>query len=223
MTLSTDHLERWRIAQKKEDGFWRREDVLDAQIARVVSRYGSTLRELGASLHNDARVLDFGCGPTCPGRYVQGRSVTFLDPLMWSYQQTYGPQLPERGKVRAIAERIPVADETFDAAVTFNALDHMVDPGAVLEEVARVFKPGGALIIGIFLHAKPIATVRRYVDFYLPFVREDAHPYSYTRDDVAALISRRYGIESERSLYHPGNALTRWTHRDDRVFVCRRR
>lgn len=223
MTLSTDHVERWRIAQKKEDGFWRRDDVLVAQIERVVSRYGPALEELAASLAPDARILDFGCGPTCPGRYIDRGLVTFLDPLMSSYQETYGQQLPERGKVRAIAERIPVPDGIFDAAVTFNALDHMVDPRAVLEEVARVLKPGGALIVGVFLHSAPIAALRRCVDRYLAFAREDAHPYSCTVGDVESLLSGRYVIESQVSVHHPGNRLTRWAHRDDRVFFCRRR
>ena len=44
-------------------------------------------------------------------------------------------------------EEIPIEDETLDAAVMFLVAHYIADPDAVMQEAARVVKPGGRLVI----------------------------------------------------------------------------
>ena len=47
--------------------------------------------------------------------------------------------------VEGVAEALPVADETFDAAVLMGVLCTVPDPAAALDELRRVLRPGGEL------------------------------------------------------------------------------
>jgi len=48
--------------------------------------------------------------------------------------------------VLADAERLPFADETFDAAAALWMLYHVAEPIVVLQQAARVLKPGGSFV-----------------------------------------------------------------------------
>lgn len=219
---SRDRERRWRAAQAKEDEFWKRGTVLEGELRRVRDRYEPVFREVAGRLGPDARILDVGCGPTCPARLFDVAARVFLDPLMESYASTYGDALPPDGLVAARAEELPVPDGSFDVAVSTNALDHMVDPDAVLGEIHRVLKADGTFVLGIFLHSPPIAVLRRFVDRWLPFAREDAHPYHFTRESIRSLLERRFRVEREILVHRKDDALVPSFHREDRVYLCRR-
>ena len=83
-------------------------------------------------------------------------------------------------------------------------------------------KPDGAFLLGLFLHSPFIATLRRGVDRFLPFVREDAHPYHYTRATARELLERHFRIEREVMVFRRDDALVPSFHREDRMFICRK-
>lgn len=51
------------------------------------------------------------------------------------------------GAVGADAARLPFADETVDAVLILDALHHMGEPQTVVDEAARVLRPGGVLLL----------------------------------------------------------------------------
>jgi SAM-dependent methyltransferase len=51
--------------------------------------------------------------------------------------------------VRATAEELPFADETFDAAILGEVLEHIDDDGAGLRGASRVVRPGGVIAISV--------------------------------------------------------------------------
>lgn len=214
---------RWRYAQSKEDGFWKRNGVFDDQIARVVSRYGQVIAELSKELKPESNILDVGCGPTCAGALFSVGSKSFLDPLMDSYLKTYPEKLPEGEKLCCPAESIPKEDESFDVVISVNALDHMINPVEVLSEIRRVLKKNGTFLLGIFLHPAPIAFLRRFIENCLPFLREDAHPYSYTLASIRELLDEYFDIAKEIRVYKKDSALFPSLHREDWMFVCRKK
>jgi arsenite methyltransferase len=54
---------------------------------------------------------------------------------------------PQVGFLRADAQRLPLRDQTVDAAVSIAVLQLIPDPVATLSEIARVLRPGGRLAV----------------------------------------------------------------------------
>jgi SAM-dependent methyltransferase len=54
--------------------------------------------------------------------------------------------------IRAFAERLPLTDESFDAVICGELLEHSLDPAVILREAVRVLRPGGVLV-GSIPHA----------------------------------------------------------------------
>lgn len=89
-------------------------------------------------------LLDLGAGAgIVPQMNFRGRCarVCGLDP---DERVRTNPYLDE-GRV-GVGEHVPWPDATFDVVTADNVLEHLDDPLAVLREVARVLKPGGAFL-----------------------------------------------------------------------------
>ena len=61
--------------------------------------------------------------------------------------------------VQGDAGRIPLADDTVDAAMVVDAFHHMPDQQAVVEEAARVVRPGGVFVAREFDPSHPLGWV----------------------------------------------------------------
>ena len=48
------------------------------------------------------------------------------------------------------AEKLPAADDAFDAVVTWSAFEHIDDPSVVLTEIRRVLRPDGVLFLQLW-------------------------------------------------------------------------
>jgi SAM-dependent methyltransferase len=46
---------------------------------------------------------------------------------------------------------LPFADDEFDTVLDFSTIDHVADPARVLDEYQRVLKPGGRLVLVVWL------------------------------------------------------------------------
>jgi ubiquinone/menaquinone biosynthesis C-methylase UbiE len=223
MESSGEQKERWSAAQSKEDAFWQRDGVLDSQMDRVISRYGPVLKKIEEQLHTHSTILDVGCGPTCSAQLFSVGLKTYLDPLMDSYLETYPEKLPEGEKICSTAEDIPKPNESFHVVLCVNALDHMIHPDKALAEMCRVLKRDGIFVLGIFLHPPAIAIFRRFIERWLPIFREDAHPYSYTLKIIREVLNNYFTIQEEIRVFRKDSALIPSLHREDWMFVCKKR
>lgn len=91
--------------------------------------------------HGSGRVLDLGGGNGLLARHLQERGMTsvVLD------QAGYVATAP-RPVVQGNAQAIPFRDQSFDAVAALWMLYHVTDPVLVLEEAARVLRPGGSFV-----------------------------------------------------------------------------
>jgi ubiquinone/menaquinone biosynthesis C-methylase UbiE len=111
-------------------------------------------RALGLTSHGKA--MDLGCGPgylvidlaaQAPGLCVTGIDLS-LAMLNRAKAHTQLAGLEARATFKqADAQRIPVPDRSFDLVVSSFSLHHWDDPVAVLNEVARILRPGGSFLI----------------------------------------------------------------------------
>ena len=139
--------------------------TLEALVARFEERgkhhlFSAMLHEYVDAMRfaDNATVLDLGCGSGLAARAVAQRpgyrgKVTGVD--LSPYLVEVATRLAkEQGLADRIdfrtgdVHRLEFADGSFDALVAHTLLSHVADPGAVLEEAARVVRPGG--MVGIF-------------------------------------------------------------------------
>ena len=99
----------------------------------------------GKYLDGSRRVLDLGAGTGVidaldwrgPGRRVIGIDP---DPRISGH-----PFLDDRA--RGSGSELPFRDESFDAVVTVNVMEHIANPNSILLEVHRILKRGGVFLV----------------------------------------------------------------------------
>ena len=116
-------------------------DLLNEHIAR----YG-----FAESLVSERRVLDAGCGVGYGAKRLARRATLVaavdvaLEPLRLCRSE-YGAA--NMNQCQGDCARLPFASESFDVVVAFEAIEHLENPGAFLDETARGLVPSGQLIV----------------------------------------------------------------------------
>jgi SAM-dependent methyltransferase len=180
---------RWREAQRLELDFWSRWATLPPWRNLDIAKYWrEELAHFGETwdCFHGVRVLDVGCGPFGLIHFIDHAAERIrVDPLLAQYSQ----RLPLQGRqlsVCAMGESLPLANRSVDMAVCFNALDHMRDPAAALDEIARVLRPGGTVLF--MIHTFP--------GWLRPLFRLDRmHPHHYTAGSFASMVRNRFQID----------------------------
>ncbi|MEM1418888.1 MAG: methyltransferase domain-containing protein [Myxococcota bacterium] len=157
---------------------------LRALIARVV-----------AGAQGDVLEVGFGMGKTLAHYGDAVRRLTVLEPSEAMNRRT-APLLAaapfETSVVQARGEAMPFSDDRFDAAVCTLTLCSVDDPAAVLRELTRVLKPGGALHFLEHVRSEDprVARKQRLLD---PLQRRIGCGCELSRDTGGALV--RAGFE----------------------------
>jgi SAM-dependent methyltransferase len=133
-----------------------------------------------AGVRAGQRVLDVGCGPGALtaqlAQWLGGGAVSAIDPSA-SFVMAIRDRFPEAGVVRGVAERLPFADRTFDAALAQLVVHFMTDAVCGLAEMARVTRPGGTVAACVWDHAGgagPLAVFWQAVHDLDPEARDEA-------------------------------------------------
>lgn len=130
-----------------------------------------------AQVLDGARVLDVGCGAGHLMRLLRDRkraNVTGLDFSSWACERLRAEGFDA---VVGSLPRIPFPDGSFDVVIATEVLEHLDRPERTLEEMARVAKPGGLLMVSV-----PNDTMHPH--------EELEHQQSFTPDRLRALVAR---------------------------------
>lgn len=183
-------LRSFRLEQRDPDAFY---DLLSTdavtQLGQAVPLRGATVLDVGGGAGYLTRAL----------RDAGARCVLVdadLEELSWR-----GPPLP--GSVVADACALPVHSDAVDLVVSSNVLEHVPDPFATVDEMARVLRPGGHLWIS-------------FTNWYGPWGGHETSPWHYFGGGRARRrYARRAGHDPKNvfgeSLFalHVGTALHR--------------
>ncbi len=156
----------WSLYRKRpQERIASLEGLEDAGIARAYGRVAAMpqmalLRKLvvrrAITLKATGEAADIGCGPgylvvdlarQAPGLHVTGID---LSGEMLSQGRTHALTSGVRGRVKfklGAAEQLPFDNSSLDLVVSTLSLHHWADPVPVLDEIARVLRPGGAFVI----------------------------------------------------------------------------
>ncbi|HIE39272.1 MAG TPA: class I SAM-dependent methyltransferase [Anaerolineales bacterium] len=103
------------------------------------------------------RVLDVGCGVG-----------TYTAAFRQETPHVFGVEVePERareargraaGVVQAVGERLPFADGSFDLILSHEVLEHVTDDRACAEEMVRMVRPGGRIVLFVPNRLYPFET-----------------------------------------------------------------
>ena len=100
-----------------------------------------------------ARVLDFGCGSGYgTARIASGCDAVIgvdisQDAIAFAGSRYHSENLSYRVVEPVEKAPLPFNDNSFDCVLSFQVIEHVIDPDAYLWEVLRVLRPGGKFII----------------------------------------------------------------------------
>ena len=161
------------------------------RIARVLSR----LQRYPA-----CRLLDIGCGS-------EARLLRELEPHIAKGVgiDLKAPSL-KTSKLKTISapldDRLPFENSSFDVVTMLAVLEHLNQPEAILQEIGRVLRPGGGLILTVpSKYAKPVL---EFLAFRLKIVNPDEikdHKRYFNREDLVEAIGRTQVLNIEEHRY----------------------
>ena len=132
---------------------------------------GRQLADIGGGTGNYARALrDEGWDPVVIDR----------EPAMLARAGAKG--LPT---IESDAQRLPLADACFDAAMLVSMLHHVEDPSAALAEAQRILRPDGRLAVMVFTREDVAAS---WLSDYFPSTREWMFASHPTLAELLALL-----------------------------------
>jgi len=151
----------------------------------------------GASPDRPMELLDVGCRKGRLLRYLEAAldpkrlRLTGIDVDVGVFERLYKPEAWRLAYADA-ARSLPFRSGAFDAVVCEQVVEHMADPGPLMDEIARVLRPGGLLILGLPIYPPSLAWVRETIvplwDRLLGIER--GHERAYLREDALELVRR---------------------------------
>jgi SAM-dependent methyltransferase len=141
---------------------------------------------LAAPLLGDAPVLDLGCGVGHSYHLLASRETVGvdIDPEALAGQ--------DRRTVVADMRALPFAAGSFPSVLSVQSLEHVPDPEATVDEVARVLAPDG---IAVFVTPNRL-TLGRPDEIIDPY-----HHVEFDAEQLRALCGRRFGGVEMRGLF----------------------
>ncbi len=162
-------------------------------------------------------ILDVGCGRAIDGARLcqRGAQVVGLEPsrVMLVRAKEY---LAESDALvvlaQGIGENLPFKSHSFDKVMCKGALDHFFSPGKTMEEIARVLKPQGEMIVSIanfnslgFRLGKGLHPVTRFLS---PSLAKDRKPWEIPLDHkykfdyplLGSLVKRHFEIKTSNGI-----------------------
>lgn len=220
-------IERWRAAQGAELSFWTGMEL--HELVRTCADKLEFWSQLDPCQTDDLiigkDVLEIGCGPlglslaAFAGRPGAARSLVKTDPLPPVALGAINParqawadtflrwiaELAAQGRyIQAAGEELEF-DACFDTVLTYNVLDHVRAPDAILARAHRALRPGGRLLVGVDC----LSWVGRLRFEWITRRRAkgsilvEAHPHTFRPADVVRLIEQA-GFDLTASLGVPG-------------------
>ena len=118
-------------------------------------------------LKKRAHILELGCGAGTYVRYLagMGHSVIGVDYALPSLRRAVGADPGRKGRyVGADGYALPFVCGSFDLVVCIGVLQAVSRPDRLLDEIARILRPGGIIVVEALNALEPPAMARRLLE-----------------------------------------------------------
>ncbi|MBU0923017.1 class I SAM-dependent methyltransferase [Patescibacteria group bacterium] len=158
------------------------------QFKESLARYEFAKRCFG----KNAKVIDIGCG-TGYGSAVLGEKyeVTAIDNNNEAIEYANKHYSKKARFLKANATTLPFEDSKFDAACSFEVIEHLKDTHKFMKEVHRVLRPGGKFIL---------STPNKFFHSTGDKLKSPYHIKEYTAEELGHLLNKYFktvGIKSQ--------------------------
>jgi SAM-dependent methyltransferase len=110
----------------------------------------------------DARVLIAGCGVGTYATQIRHRYTPDVEAFDIEAERVVEAQVDTPHALIAAAETLPYRDNLFDTILSHEVLEHVLDDRKSIQEMVRVLKPGGRVIIFVPNRWYPFETHGHY-------------------------------------------------------------
>ncbi|HZZ20307.1 MAG TPA: class I SAM-dependent methyltransferase [Opitutaceae bacterium] len=153
-----------------------------------------------ADLPPDAPIIEVGCGDGSFTRDLSAlsSSVTAIDISELQIEENARSMPAIRFRQHDVAEPFPFADGSFDVVWCSEVLEHLFNPLFAMQEMHRILKPGGRLLLTVPYHGvfKNLLIVLFKWDVH--FSPSNPHIRFYTRRTLEGM-TREAGFEDIRT------------------------
>ena len=94
-----------------------------------------------------ARVLVDGCGVGMYARQIQRRFTPSVTAFDIEFERVRAARAGIAAALTAAGEHIPFADDSFDILLSHEVIEHVSDDRRAVQEMVRVLKPGGRIVL----------------------------------------------------------------------------
>ncbi|MCW5764479.1 MAG: class I SAM-dependent methyltransferase [Phycisphaeraceae bacterium] len=163
-----------------EDFFVKKDEELSYNDPRMARRRQTILECLERRVPAGSSILDAGCGLGEVLADIPDRYKLFGFDYARSNVEFTKRRLGARADVRqgSIYE-IPFPDNSMDAALCLEVLEHIEDDARGVRDIARVLKPGGILIVAV-----------PYTFYWADYKRLMGHFRHYTRQSLSTMLEQ---------------------------------
>lgn len=187
----------WESVQNSEQLWWinlKEQVALDVRKGLLVPRAHDIYRDISFFSPNiiNMRLLQIGPGGSGEINFMPGERYA-IDPLAPFFKKNFRDLIdPKVNFIEGVGEDLPYDDGFFDVALFLNVIDHCFDPEKTLNEIHRVLKIGGLLILEVNIYN--VFTSKMHELLY--FIDRE-HPYAFTKKMIRSQLGRKYDILKE--------------------------
>ncbi len=162
-------------------------------------------------------ILDVGCGKAVDGVRLRakGAKVVGLEPsrvMIARAREFLSESNSQIVLAQGIGENLPFKPYSFDKVMCKGALDHFASPDKTMEEIARVLKPGGEMIISIanfdslgFRMGKKLYPVTKFLSPSLAKERKlweppPDHTYKFDYPFLSSLVKQYFETKKAKGI-----------------------
>jgi len=139
------------IKAKKEDMDWYNKFYIREQVG-LTSWYSFMLPELIKEIKKDSKILELGCGQSKGLRYLVENNYIYPSNAYGIDQSEEAVnfsknKLPKSNFSQGDIYNLKFEPNKFDYIFLMEVIEHLENPSQALEEVSRILKPGGKLVL----------------------------------------------------------------------------